>query len=83
MPLWDDEVEGLRPQINAEAEALFALYGDATGSGDDPYADGALERVRTMFTTPLSDQAVDRFIDGPGGRSGCARSCPKVATRRR
>jgi hypothetical protein len=43
MPLWDDEVEALRPQINAESEALFALYGDATGGGDDPYADGALE----------------------------------------
>ncbi len=67
MPLWDADVEGLRPQINAEASALFELYGEATGGGGDPYADGALERVRAMFTTPLSDRAVDRVIDGPGG----------------
>ena len=73
MPLWDNEVEALRPQINAEAEALFALYGEvgsnADGSaGGDPYADGALEQVRGMFTTPLSDQAVDRTIARPGGQ---------------
>jgi len=68
MALWDAEVEALRPQINAEASALFELYADAAGSGGgNPYADGGLERVRAMFTTPLTDQAVDRFIEGPGG----------------
>ena len=69
MPLWDDEVEGLRPQIDVDSETLFALYADSarTGDGGDPYGDGILERVRSMFTTPLSDRAVDRFIDGPGG----------------
>ena len=69
MALWDAEVEALRPQIKAEASALFELYADAAGTsgGGTPYADGGLERIRAWFTTPLTDQAVDRFIEGPGG----------------
>ena len=69
MALWDAEVEALRPQIKAEASALFELYADAAGTsgGGTPYADGGLERIRAWFTTALTDQAVDRFIEGPGG----------------
>jgi acetyl esterase len=66
--LWDDELEALRPQLREEADAFIASWPAAE---PDPTATieerVAMQRAARIGGTELSDRAVDRTIDGPGG----------------
>jgi acetyl esterase len=68
MRLWDDELEALRPQLREEADAFLAAFpmGD-----EDPNATVQqrveTQRARRIGGDVLSEMAVDRSIDGPGG----------------
>jgi len=67
--LWDDELEALRPQFREEA-ATFVASGP-WHEADMPTL-SLEERVaahrRVSLGGPPSDRAVDRTIEGPGGR---------------
>ena len=67
MPLWDDELEGLRPKLREEALAFIAgmPWREETALGT------VEERVKkhraASMGGPPSERAVDRTIDGPAG----------------
>lgn len=67
MPLWDDEVEALRPQLREEADAFISSF----ALEDDPSLPTA-ERIAKQRAghdkrVLRSDMAVDREIPGPTG----------------
>ena len=68
MPLWDDEIEALRPQLREEAATFIA----SIPPRDETLLTRPLaERVAIMrdseFRSPPSARAIDRTIDGPAG----------------
>ena len=68
MPLWDDELEALRPKLREEAAAFVASIpwreGDAAGMSVEERV--AASRASQLGGAP-SDRAVDRTIEGPAG----------------
>jgi acetyl esterase/lipase len=68
MPLWDDELEALRPKLREEAAAFVASIpwreGDTAGMSVEERV--AASRASQLGGAP-SDRAVDRTIEGPAG----------------
>ena len=68
MPLWDDELESLRPKLREEAAAFVASIpwreGDTAGMSVEERV--AASRASQLGGAP-SDRAVDRTIEGPAG----------------
>jgi acetyl esterase/lipase len=68
MPLWDDELEALRPKLREEAAAFVASIpwreGDAARMSVEERV--AASRASQLGGAP-SDRAVDRTIEGPAG----------------
>ena len=67
--LWDDDLEALRPDLRAEADAFIASF---TSAPDDPSLPVpervAKQRAAHGERVLRSEIAVDREIPGPGGR---------------
>ena len=66
--LWDDELEALRPQLREEAAAFIASWPVARDDSDASVEERvAARRAERIGGDVLSDRAIDRTIDGPGG----------------
>ena len=67
MRLWDDEIEGLRATIAAEAKDFVAAFPDPDVSGlPTPERARALREAEAKWTL-RSEKGVDRTIAGPAG----------------
>jgi acetyl esterase len=68
MALWDDELEGLRPQLVEEAKAFIASAAWREAPTDGMSVDELVARHReASLGGPPSERGVDRTIDGPAG----------------
>jgi acetyl esterase/lipase len=68
MPLWDDEMEALRPTLRAEADTMLASWPSRSADSSMPTADRVAEhRGELLRNAPPSEKAVDRTIPGPAG----------------
>src|SRR5260370_14492702 len=68
MALWDDELEGLRPQLREEAATSRASWPSAPDDLSAPGAERvAAQRAARVAGIGQSERAVDRTIEGPGG----------------
>jgi len=68
MAAWDDELEGLRPQLREEAAAFLASWPSAPEDRHASVAERvAAQRAARVGGIGRSERAVDRTIDGPGG----------------
>jgi acetyl esterase len=66
--LWDDELEALRPQLRQEAADFVASVPRHDESVDAlPLAERVAILRASEFSSPPSERAVDRTIDGPAG----------------
>nr|WSY53880.1 alpha/beta hydrolase [Streptomyces sp. NBC_00886] len=73
MPLWDEQVENARAVIGAEG---LEMVRQLSGPFDEVFPTGkaaeydpvALDALRTQLAIPSAEEAVDRFIAGPGGK---------------
>ena len=68
MPLWDDEIEALRPTLRAEADTMLAAWPSRSTDSSLSIAERVAEhRGELLANAPPSDKAVDRTIPGPAG----------------
>src|SRR4051794_22400786 len=68
MPLWDAELEALRPKFREESAAFIASFpSHDLGTADMSVSDRVARQRQAQFTGPPSANATDRAIDGPAG----------------
>jgi acetyl esterase/lipase len=65
---WDEEFEGIRPQLREEADAFLASMDTVPDDPNLSPADWLVAQRNAHFRdAPVSDHAVDRTIEGPVG----------------
>ena len=67
MPLWDDEIETLRPALREEATAFVASLPRDFDDEKMPLEERVANHRRLQLGGEASPRAIDRTIDGPAG----------------
>jgi acetyl esterase/lipase len=69
MPLWDEDLEALRPQLRAESEHFVGGFPrPVLPEGASLEEQARIRRQAEDQLTFSSDLGVDRFVEGPAGR---------------